>query len=74
MTGNKQNHFTFTGGDRKDGSLYSLRVEAALEELDRAAGREYVPMDLFIDTRTLQEHFQASSIRARRTGVTPAAA
>ena len=36
-----------------------------LEKLDREAGHDYVPMDLFIDPETMKEHFQASSIRAR---------
>ena len=36
-----------------------------LEELDRELGHDYVPMDLFIDQRTINEHFHESSIRSR---------
>jgi len=43
-------------------------LEEKFEKLDREADHDYVPMDLFIDPRTMQEHFQESAVRARVTG------
>ena len=43
-------------------------LEEKYEKLDREADHDYVPMDLYIDPRTMQEHFQESSVRARLTG------
>jgi hypothetical protein len=55
-----------TSGDQTDWSLYSLAGEAESERLDREAGHDYLPMDVYVDPRVMEEHFQASSIRARR--------
>ncbi len=55
----------FTGGGASRRPIYSLEVETELEESDRKAGHEYVPMDVFVDPRTMKQHFQMSSIRAR---------
>jgi len=65
MTNAMQNPIDCTSRDQNDWSLHSLEVEAELEKLDRQAGHEYVPMDIFVDPRTMKEHFQDSSIRAR---------
>jgi hypothetical protein len=65
---------TCTSRDQKDWSLYSLEGEAELERLDRQAGHDYLPMDVYVDTRTVKEHFQDSSIRARWTRIHPGAA
>ena len=43
-------------------SLHSTEVEVELEKLDRRAGHQYVPMDLYLDPRTINEHFHVSSI------------
>ena len=42
-----------------------LKSESELEYLDRRAGHEYIPMDVYIDPNTMEEHFHASSIRNR---------
>ena len=47
-------------------SLYSLKLEAQLEELDRQGGCEYLPMDVFVSPLIIKEHFQDSSIYDRR--------
>ena len=65
MTNGIQNPIDCTSRDQNDWSLHSIEVEAELEKLDRQAGHDYVPMDLFVDPRTRKEHFQSSSIRAR---------
>jgi hypothetical protein len=69
MTNTVQNPSGCTSGDHKHWSPYSLEVEAELEKLDREAGHDYVPMDIFIDRWTMKEHFQDSSIRARWAGI-----
>jgi len=65
MTKTMQNPIDCTSGDQNDWSLPSLEIEAKLEELDRQAGRAYLPMDVFVDRRTMNEHFQNSAIRDR---------
>ena len=65
MTNAMQNPIDCTSRDQNDWSLHSLEVEAELVKLDRQAGHEYVPMDVFVDPRTMKEHFQDSSIHAR---------
>ncbi len=74
MTNTMQNPIACTSRDHTDGTLYSLKDEAEVEKLDRQAGHEYLPMDVFVDPRTMKEHFQDSSIRARWIGIHPAAA
>lgn len=44
-------------------------LDGGLEGLDSRRGCHYVPMDLFIDTNTVQMHFHVSAIRARRDRV-----
>ncbi len=65
MTTRIQNHTSCTGGDHRDWPRYALEVEVELERLDRDAGHDYIPMDIFVDPRTMREHFQVSSIRSR---------
>jgi hypothetical protein len=65
MTNTTQNLYICSGWDQKDWSLHSLEIEAQLENLDREAGREYVPMDVYLDPQTIKKHFQDSAIRAR---------
>jgi len=64
---------TRTSRDLKDRSVYSLEGEAELEQLDRQAGQDYLPMDVYVDTRTVKQHFQDSSIRARWMRMHPGA-
>jgi len=68
-----ESHHLLSGG-LTDGALCSLKSEAELETLDRRAGHEYVPMDIFIDSRTMKEHFGGSSIRSRWSEIHRAAA
>ena len=65
MTNPEQNPIDCTSRDHNDWSQHSLEIEADLEKLDREAGRDYVPMDVFVDPTTRKEHFQSSSIRSR---------
>ncbi|MCG6860216.1 MAG: hypothetical protein LJE70_02875 [Chromatiaceae bacterium] len=73
MTDIKHNSIACTGRDHTDWSLYSLGGEAELEGLDRDAGHDYLPMDVYVDPRTVAEHFQDSSIRARWRRIHPSA-
>jgi hypothetical protein len=57
-----------------DGTLYSLKTEAEVEKLDREMDHDYVPMDVFIDPKTVKEHFQDPPIRARLKEIHSAAA
>jgi len=61
------NHVVCTSGDRTNRSLYSPQAEAELETLDRRLGREYLPMDVYVDPEAVNERFDISSIRARWT-------
>ena len=74
MTNIMQNPIECTSRGHRERALYSLKVEAELEKLDRQVGHEYVPMDVFVDPRTMKEHFQDSAIRARWTEIHRAAA
>ncbi len=65
MTDAVQNPIDCTRRDQNDWYLYSLEVEAKLETVDREAGHEYVPMDVFVDPWTIKEHFQESSVHTR---------
>jgi hypothetical protein len=62
-----------TKRDHTDRSLYSLDGEAEMEGLDREAGHDYFPMDVYVDPRTVKEHFQDSLIRARWKRIHPSA-
>lgn len=63
MTYPIQNPITHIRGVDRQGHPNLLNEE--LEKLDRELGHDYVPMDLFIDHRTINEHFHESSIRSR---------
>jgi hypothetical protein len=69
MAHTKQDRVIHTGNDQTDGVPCSLKGESELENLDRQAGHQYLPMDVYIDPKTMEEHFQASSIRSRRTKI-----
>ena len=51
-----------TDGDLTYWSMHSAEVEAELGKLDRQAGHQYVPMDVYLDPGTINEHFHVSSI------------
>jgi len=65
MTNTMQDPIDCTSRDQNAWPLDSLKIEAELEKLDRQVGHEYLPMDAFVDPKTMKEHFQISSIRAR---------
>ena len=71
MTYSMQDLVDCTGRDHTEWSPYSLNREAELERLDREAGHDYLPMDVFVDPRTVKEHFQDSSIRDRWRRIHP---
>jgi len=66
MTNRTQDPIACSSGGQKDWSLHSIEIESELENLDRDRGREYVPMDVFLDRRTIEEHFQVASLHAGR--------
>lgn len=74
MTNTIQNPINSTSRHYTRWPLYSLKDSTELEKLDREADHEYVPMDVFVDPRTMMEHFQESSIRARLIELYAAAA
>ncbi len=74
MTNSMRNAIASKSRDLTDRHRYSHAGVAELEMMDRKAGHEYVPMDVFVDPRTMKEHFQDSSIRERWTEFHPAAA
>ena len=47
------------------GRMHRNLRAAALEASDRQGRHEYVPMDVFVDPRTIKEHFLISTIRGR---------
>ena len=74
MTNMVQKTVMCTSRAHENETLYSLKTEAEVEKLDREIGHDYVPMDVFIDPRTMKEHFQESPIRARLKEIHSAAA
>jgi hypothetical protein len=68
MTNSDQKAVVCTSGGRTDWPLYSRKGEAELKEYDLRAGREYLPMDVYVDPRAVKEHFQASPIFDRWAG------
>ena len=47
---------------KTQGFFDSLKCEAKLEKLDRQSGHQYIPMDIYVDSTTIKEHFQALTI------------
>jgi hypothetical protein len=69
MAHTKQDPSTRIGTDQADGVLNCLTGESELENIDRQAGHQYLPMDVYIDSKTMDEHFHASSIHRRWTKI-----
>jgi hypothetical protein len=67
MAHTKQAPSFAVGIDQTDGVQNGLKGESELENSDRQAGHQYLPMDVYIDSKTMNEHFHASSIRRRWT-------
>ena len=65
MTDATKNSIAVSYGDRKTGTRYSRDGTAVLQRTDCLAGQEYLPMDIFVDTKTMRLHFQGSSLLGR---------
>jgi hypothetical protein len=65
MTNTKLHSTLCTGMGKTDWILDSFKGVSELEKLDRQSGHQYIPMDVYVDPKTIKEHFQASSIRNR---------
>jgi hypothetical protein len=68
MVSMKQDQINCRRRDHRDWSLLSLEIEAELEKVDHDAGHAYIPMDVFVDKKTIRRHFQMASIRPRLEG------
>jgi hypothetical protein len=62
MTRITQNPITSNGKDHSKLPSYSLREESG--KSDREAGRDYVPMNVYIDPWTMRTRFQGLSIQS----------
>ena len=51
--------------------LFSLNAEAELVESDRRLGHEYLPLDVFVDSLTIKQHFGIASLDTRVRGRQP---
>ena len=69
MTNSNPHSLIPRAGGRARGAWHTLVSEAELESMDRQAGRDYIPMDVYIDTGTIDEHFHAASICDRWTAI-----
>ena len=67
MAHTKQDPSIHTSKDETNGVLDGPEGKAELENSDRQAGHQYLPMDVYIDSKTMDEHFHVSSIRHRWT-------
>jgi len=63
MTSSRLIHSDFASRPRVKGMICSLERE--FEQIDREAGHDYLPMDIYIDSLTIREHFREPSIRGR---------
>ena len=61
-------HKGCAGSAHTDTELLNLEVEGELTTADHCVGHEYLPMDVFVDARTIQQHFQIDSVYARISG------
>lgn len=62
MTNAKEIPIAVTCSEHEAQTLYSLDGAAELESSDQQAGREYLPMDVFVDPTTIRHHFQGWSV------------
>ena len=61
MTNTKQHSAVCTGMLQTGWVLDTFKGEVELEK----SGRQYIPMDVYVDPKTIKKHFHASSIRKR---------
>jgi len=62
MTNFKKKPIAGSDGDLTYWNLHCSEIEAELEKFDSHAGRQYLPMDVYLDPGTINEHFHVSSI------------
>jgi len=68
MTKKTQHSAVCTGMGQTDWVLYSCRGESVPEKTGNKSAHQYIPMDVYVDPQTINEHFQASAIHNRLTG------
>jgi hypothetical protein len=69
MNNARENRIAARYSERSACTLYQCDGNTAPQGADRQAGREYLPMDVFVDPKTMRQHFQSAWIRASLTGV-----
>jgi len=74
MTNTMQNSIAVTPSVRKDRTAHCLDGAVERQRSDRKAERHYLPMDIFVDHKTMRQHFQGSATRARSAGIHAVAA
>jgi len=62
MTNARQSPIAGTCDMHMDRGQYSLVGGVEPEVSNHKAGCEYLPMDVFVDSETMRQHFQCSSI------------
>ena len=65
MTSAKQISEMCNGMDPASRLFVPIAGGSEQEKSDRQANHQYVPMDIYLDNKTIQEHFLISSIRER---------
>jgi len=65
MTKATQHSTICSGMCQTDWVLDSFKGKSELEKLDNQSAHQYIPMDVYVDPQTINEHFQASSIHKR---------
>lgn len=70
MTNMGKNPINYRRSGQKDGNQHFPEVDAR-QENPNSQDDEYLPMDVFVDTRTIEERFQYSSNRRRTLPVIP---
>mgnify|MGYP001814832040 CR=1 FL=1 len=56
-----QNSFICTGGDKADRLRYLPEGKVEREGLNHKPDNEYIPMDIYVDPKTIKEHFHAAA-------------
>ncbi|MDB4516581.1 hypothetical protein N9089_03185 [Crocinitomicaceae bacterium] len=53
--------FIYTSGDNKDRAISSPKEDVEREWKNHNTGDQYLPMDIYIDPKTIKEHFQIAA-------------
>lgn len=59
MTNSTQNPIAAASSEHETRTLYPHDGSAERQGVDREAGLEYFPMDVFVDPKTMRRHFRA---------------